>query len=116
MQLCTFETSTNCNEISFDPRSFSEWLGGLLSKILQIVDIMLPAVSIGHAVKYFDIQAGYDEVIARFCRGSPLGFAALIKIQSLPLQCFKSSAYKYNDCNIYALYSILSEDLAKVTK
>ena len=23
-QLCTFETSTNCNEKSFDPRSFSE--------------------------------------------------------------------------------------------
>ena len=23
-QLCTFENSTNCNEVSFDPHSFSE--------------------------------------------------------------------------------------------
>ena len=29
-QLCTFENSTNCNEISFDPHSFSELLKGLL--------------------------------------------------------------------------------------
>ena len=29
-QLCTFENSTNCNEISFDPHSFSEELKGLL--------------------------------------------------------------------------------------
>ena len=28
-QLCTFENSTNCNEISFDPHSFSEKLKGL---------------------------------------------------------------------------------------
>ena len=28
-QLCTFENSTNCNEISFDPHSFSEELKGL---------------------------------------------------------------------------------------
>ena len=31
-QLCTFENSTNCNEISFDPHSFSEKLKGLLPK------------------------------------------------------------------------------------
>ena len=24
LQLCTFENSTNCNEISFDPHSFPE--------------------------------------------------------------------------------------------
>ena len=30
-QLCTFENSTNCNEISFDPHSFSEKLKGLLT-------------------------------------------------------------------------------------
>ena len=29
-QLCKFENSTNCNEISFDPHSFSELLKGLL--------------------------------------------------------------------------------------
>ena len=29
-QLCTFENSTNCNEISFDPHSFSEELKDLL--------------------------------------------------------------------------------------
>ena len=29
-QLCTFENSTNCNEILFDPHSFSEELKGLL--------------------------------------------------------------------------------------
>ena len=33
LQLCTFENSTNCNEISFDPHSFSEYLKGLLIKI-----------------------------------------------------------------------------------
>ena len=31
-QLCTFENSTNCNEISFDLHSFSEQLKGLLSR------------------------------------------------------------------------------------
>ena len=36
-QLCTFENSTNCNEISFDPHSFSEELKGLLRIILITV-------------------------------------------------------------------------------
>ena len=30
-QLCTFENSTKCNEISFDQHSFSEYLKGLFS-------------------------------------------------------------------------------------
>ena len=30
-QLCTFENSTNCNEILFDPHSFSEELKGLFT-------------------------------------------------------------------------------------
>ena len=29
-QLCTFENSTKCNEISFDPDSSSKYLKGLL--------------------------------------------------------------------------------------
>ena len=33
-QLCTFENSTKCNEISFDLHSFSEWLKGLLRILL----------------------------------------------------------------------------------
>ena len=30
-QLCTFENSTNCYEMSLDPYSFSEWLKCLFS-------------------------------------------------------------------------------------
>ena len=33
-QLCTFENSINCDEISFDPHSFSELLKGLWSVIM----------------------------------------------------------------------------------
>ena len=33
-QLCTFENSTNCNEILLDPHSFSEELKGLLLRFL----------------------------------------------------------------------------------
>ena len=32
--LCTFDYSTKCNEVSFDPHSFSEQLKGLLLKII----------------------------------------------------------------------------------
>ena len=35
-QLCTFENSTNCNEILFDPHSFSEELKGLFNKYVYI--------------------------------------------------------------------------------
>ena len=50
-----------------------------------MADIMLAAVSIWLVVKYFDAQVGYSEVIALFCRGSPLGFVAVLQIQSLLL-------------------------------
>ena len=53
------------------------------SKSLQIIDIMLAAVSIWLVVKYFDDQVGCSEVIALFCRGSSLGFVAVRQIQSL---------------------------------
>ena len=55
------------------------------SKSLEIVDIMLAAVSMWLVVKYFDAHVGYREVIALFCRGSPLGFVAVLQIQNLPL-------------------------------
>ena len=55
------------------------------SKSLQIVDIMLAAVSIWPVVKYFDAHVRYNEVLALFCRGSPLGFVAVLQIKSLPL-------------------------------
>ena len=32
-QLCTFENSTKCTEISFDLRSYSEYLKGLLNDV-----------------------------------------------------------------------------------
>ena len=32
LQLCTFESSTECNKISFDQHSFSENLKGLLNR------------------------------------------------------------------------------------
>ena len=50
------------------------------SKSLQIVYIMLAVVSIWLLVKYSDAQVGYKEVIALFCRGSPVGFAAVLQI------------------------------------
>ena len=77
---------------------------------------MLATVSIWFEEKYFDAQVGYSEVIALFCSGSPLGFDAVLQIQSLLLQFFQSSAYKFTNNNIKILYSILSEDSAKVTK
>ena len=55
---------------------------------MQIVDIMLAAVSIWLEVKYFDAQVGYSEVIALFCSGCPLGFDAALQIQGLLLQFF----------------------------
>ena len=85
-------------------------------KAWQIVAIMSTAVSIWLVVRYFDDQVGYSEVIALFCRGSPLGFVAVSQIQSSLLQFFKSSANKFTDYNIQILYSILSEGLAQVTK
>ena len=52
-------------------------------KAWQIVDIMLAAVSLWLVVKYFDAQVGYSEAIPLFCRDSPLGFVAVLQIQSL---------------------------------
>ena len=74
-------TRTQRNKSKF-AAAFSKHQG---SKSLQIVDIMLAAVSIWLVVKYFDAHVGYNEVIALFCRGSPLGFVTLLQIQSLPL-------------------------------
>ena len=52
---------------------------------MEMVDIMLAALSILLVVKYLDTQVGCNEVIALFCRDSSLGFVAVLQIQSLPL-------------------------------
>ena len=79
------------------------------SKSLQIVDIMLAAVSVWLVVKYFDAQVRYSKVIALFCRSSPLGFVAVIQFQSLLLKFFKSSAYKFT-----TTYRFFTQFLVKI--
>ena len=86
------------------------------SESLQIIDIMLAAVSVWLMVTYFDTQIAHNEVIALFRRSPPLGFVAVLQIQSFALWFFKSSPYKFTDCNVQILSSIYIEDLTQVTK
>ena len=60
---------------------------------LQIIDIVLAAVSLWLVVKHFGTQIRYSEVIALFRRSRPLGFVAVLEIHNLALRFVMSSPH-----------------------